>query len=647
MKIKSLLIILVITLSFSMQAQSLFTYAGKKTDVKEFKHAFEKVYPEGTVIDKEKSIKEYLALYINSKLKIHEAYEMGYDTLPAFKEELSNLRQQVMNNYMTDPETYNDLLDEAFTRSQKDIEVQHIFIPYMNQNNYSDSAVSKLKINEAHMELASGKKFEDVAMKYSADPSVGKNKGNIGFITAFSLPYLFENVIYNLSPGKYSEPIKSNSGYHIFKNIRERKSMGKIRVAQILISMPPGSNDESLKKHQQLADSLYNRIMKGDDFAKLAKSFSNDYVTAASGGQLPEFSVGTYEPEFENVVFALPSNGSVSKPFLTSHGYHIVKRISLTDIPEIKSKKNLDGIRPKLENDARINIARENLLKKIYKKAGFSQTEFNMANLKSFIDSTVEGKQPMQGNIISNEMILFVMSKEIKKVSDLVDYAKTNRLLPNASGVKSIDQLLQELKEMTAMDLYKKDMESYNEEFSQQMDELKDGNMFFDIMMREVWNKAQSDSTGQLNYYKKNQKKYIWKNSAEAVQFYCGDELTATELRKAIVKNPKDWKTIIDNYGDRATPDSGRFEISKISGLKKAAPKQGMITAIEKNNDDNSASFSYILKTYTAPQQKTFAEAKGDVITNYQDELDAQWVAQLKKKYPVEVDQKVLQTLLK
>jgi peptidyl-prolyl cis-trans isomerase SurA len=107
--------------------------------------------------------------------------------------------------------------------------------------NYSDSPVVKLKIQEAYMELQSGKSFDDVALKFSADPSVPQNKGNLGYITVFSLPYQFENVIYNLAPGKFSAPYRSNSGYHIFKNVAERPAVGRIKVSQILIAVPPGT----------------------------------------------------------------------------------------------------------------------------------------------------------------------------------------------------------------------------------------------------------------------------------------------------------------------------------------------------------------------------------------------------------------------
>src|SRR6185436_2480634 len=188
-----------------------------------------------------------------------------------------------------DAESLNALADEAFTRSQKDIRVQHIFIPYYTGPNFSDSSVAKLKMQEAFMELQSGKNFDDVALKFSADPSVTENKGNLGYLTVFSLPYQFESVIYSLSPGKFSQPYKSNSGYHIFKNVSERKAVGRIKVSQILVAVPPGTDAAAKSKLAAFADSLYNRLQKGDDFVKLAGAFSNDVVSSASGGLMPEF----------------------------------------------------------------------------------------------------------------------------------------------------------------------------------------------------------------------------------------------------------------------------------------------------------------------------------------------------------------------
>ncbi len=645
MKSQSLLLLFLVS-PFSFQAQTIFSYAGKDIPANEYLRAFNKVHP-APVVNKEKKMREYLDLYINSKLKTHEALVRGYDTLPVFIEEFAALRNQVLENYMADNESMDKLVNEAFDRSQKDINVQHIFIPYSVRPGFSDSAVAKLKAQEAYMALMTGKSFDETALKYSADPSVAENKGHLGYITVFSLPYQYENIIYSLAPGKFSAPYKSNSGYHIFKNAGERKAIGKMKAAQILLVIPPGSDSLAKIKYASLADSLYQRLLKGDDFAKLAQAFSNDNISAASGGVMPEFGVATYDPAFENIVFGLAKTGAISKPFLTKHGYHIVKRISLTPPPAIKDKKNLELMRLQVEKDARVNTAKEILYKKIMDKAGFKMSNFDPQQFQVFVDSTLNNKTVPAGNGISNSDVFFTMGNTTKQVADFIFYAQSNRFKADGSGSKPTAQLAEEFKQLAAIEYYRDHLEDFNEEFALQMKELKEGNLFFDIMMREVWSKAQADTAGQLEYFNRHKANYKWTYSADAVIFYCSDEPTAQSLKATLLKNPAAWRTIMENYSDKATIDSGRFEITKIPGAQKATAKAGLITAVMKNKDDNSATLAYIINIYSQPSQKSFSEARGDVINDYQDEIDKTWTGELRKKYSVKVNEATLKNIVK
>src|SRR6478735_6986004 len=516
MKLPSLLITLLIATSLS--AQTLFTYADKSVSANEYKKAFNKVYP-APVTGKAKKMSDYLDLYINSKLKIHEATLRGYDSLPGFVEEYTALRNQVIENYMNDTESMNAMVNEAFARGQKDIRVQHIFIPYYLGVNYSDSSVVKLKIQEAYMELQSGKSFDDVALKFSADPSVAQNKGNLGYITVFSVPY------------------RSNSGYHIFKNLGERKAVGRIKVSQILIAVPPGSDSTAKKKLAALADSIYTRLQKGDDFGKLAATFSNDVVSSASNGAMPEFGLGTFDPAFESVAFSLLKNGAISKPFLTNHGYHIIKRTSLTPPKTVKNKKNLDMISSLVEKDGRAKVAKDKLYNKILAQTHFKQFNVDQVMLQMYVDSVMASKAPSPGNPVNKSTALFSVGVSTMIVNDLLTYSATNRFKPDGSGAKPFNELNEEFKRNSVMGYYRAHLEEYSEEFNTQMKELKDGNLFFDIMMREVWSKAQSDTAGQKAFYEQNKSKYKWTYSADAVIFYCGDSATAKSCRSILVKD--------------------------------------------------------------------------------------------------------------
>jgi len=497
------------------------------------------------------------------------------------------------------------------------------------------------------MELQSGKNFEDVALKFSADPSVTENKGHLGYITVFSLPYQFENVIYHLSPGKFSAPYKSNSGYHIFKNISERKAVGRIKVSQILIAVPPGSDSATKKKIAALADSLYNRLQKGDDFGKLASAFSNDVVSSASKGVMPEFGLGTFEPAFENAAYSLTTDGAYTKPFLTNHGYHIVKRISLIPVPTVKNKKNLDLIRTLVEKDGRVKVAKDKLFNKVLAKAGYKQFNVDQTMLQMYFDSVLASRPPSSGNPVNKSTALFTVGQSTKNVNDLITYSISNRYSPDGSGIKPFSQLNEEFKRNMVLEYYREHLEEFNEDFNMQMKELKDGNLFFDIMMREVWSNAQSDTAGQRNFYNQNKNKYKWTYSADAVIFYCGDDATAKTFRDILLKDKSKWKELLEGFSDKITSDSARFEITKIPGAQKATAKEGMITSIVKNKDDNSASFALVLKIYPLPASKTFEDARGDVVSDFQDSIDKKWIAELKKKYPVKVNEDVLKSISK
>ena len=265
-RIATLIIACFILLSAS--SQTLFTYGKYKADAKDFLTAYNKNNP-ATVADKSKAINEYLNLYINSKLKIREAYDRRFDTLSQIISEVANLRTQISENYMSDPELVKRMTSEAFNRSLKDIRVAHIFISYRNAVGLVDTIEAKKKRDVILQRFKKGDDFSVVAKENSDDTTAKSNKGVIGYITVFTLPYEFENAIYITPIGKYSSVVTSKVGYHIFKNMGERKAVGQIKAQQILLAFPPGVDEAGKKKLGKLADSLYKLLLAGENFNRL------------------------------------------------------------------------------------------------------------------------------------------------------------------------------------------------------------------------------------------------------------------------------------------------------------------------------------------------------------------------------------------
>jgi len=125
------------------------------------------------------------------------------------------------------------------------------------------------------------------------------------------------------------------------------------------------------------------------------------------------------------------------------------------------------------------------------------------------------------------------------------------------------------------------------------------------------------------------------------------DQAIAKTVFDELKKKPGDWRITADKYNEKVAADSSRYEWAQIPGINKMTPRAGMVTTPVINKTDNTASFAYIIKVYPQPMQRSFNEAKGLVINDYQIVLEEQWINELKKKYPVSIDKKVLNSITK
>jgi len=635
---KKLLTALCLAAAFSAPAQTLFTYGKDKVSADEFLRAFQK-NNQGPVT--EEGLKEYLDLYIASRLKIKEAKAKGYDTLPQLIADLSNLRQQILPTYVNDRESMEKMAAEAFSRSQKDIHLAHIFIKIGE-----DAAAAERK-KEQVLTALSKDDFATVAKDFSDDPSAKSNGGDLGWITVFSLPYELENLAYNTPQGKTSAVFQSKAGYHILKNLGERKALGRIRAAQILLAIPPNSTDAVKESLKQKADSLYNRLQAGDDFGKLAAAYSNDVISAANEGQMSEFGVGDYDAAFESAVLALPKDGAISKPFVTAHGYHIVKRLKLSPIADKLDEETKESLLRRVEQSDRVQFSKKALAQKVIKQTGYKKQPFAEPELWAYTDSVLTYQVLKIKVTLKPSSALLKMGDHTATVADWTAFAQMHRFRPDGSGAKPYPQLWNEFIEATALDYYQEHLEAYNTEFRQQMTEFAEGNLFFEIMQRQVWTPAQTDSVALEAYFKKHRAAYNWKESADAVLFYSSNEEAAKNFYKAVSTKPADWKTALTSYAEQITADSNRFELTQIPKEEAQTLKAGVVTTPVVNKADNTASFAYVLQLHNKPEPRNFAEAKGLVINDYQTELERAWLQKLKKKYPVQVNEKVWSDVVK
>lgn len=641
---KALVALSLICMAATVHAQVLFTYGGKPVTENEFLKAYRKNNTESKPTDQ--SYRDYLELFIRFKLKVRAALVMKLDTLSNQEAELSSFRSQVVDNYIKDDATVNGMIEEAINRSKKDIHIAHIFVAVKKNATPEEVKQAENKINAAWNRLQKGGDFGKVAAEVSEDPSAPVNKGDIGYITALVLPYELENTVYKTPVGKFSAPVRSKVGFHIFKNLGEREALGRMKAAQILIAFPPEATSEQKQQTKQKADSIYNALVNGSDFKVLVTKFSGDNLTWQAGGEMMEFGVGQYEQPFETAAFALKKDGEISKPVLTDYGYHIIKRLE-RKAPTDTSTAFKEEVKQRVLQSDRMQVSKKILYKKILQQTAFKKNAVNQNHLDAITDSILSHKNFPKFSDINARTPLFSYAKKTFTVKDWQTYLETIRDYENVKAGKTKQQLLDEYIEAMTFDYYRDHLEQYNKEFAYQLNEFKEGNLLFEVMQRKIWDRASIDSAGLQKYYSAHKDKYWWESSADAIILTASSEQAAEDAKKKLKENYKDWQKYIDNSNGQLQGDSGRFELGQIPVVEKTNFTEGLITANVKNETDKSVAFAYIVKLHPQKEIRSFPDARGFVINDYQGYLEENWVNELKKKYPVKINEAVVKSLPK
>ena len=212
-------------------------------------------------------------------------------------------------------------------------------------------AAAKKKADAAKAKLDSGADFAAVATEYS-DASNALQGGDLGWRSVADIPPALVDTIRTLQPGQASPPVRGPTGFQILQLKEVREGAGAQMVTQykarhILVPITGADDAAALAK----ANDLRNRISKGADFAKVAKDYSGDVATKASGGDLGWFDPEAHGPEFATALQNL-ANGAVSTPVKTAAGYHIIQR---------QDMRQVAGGNEALRNQAREAIGRRKL----------------------------------------------------------------------------------------------------------------------------------------------------------------------------------------------------------------------------------------------------------------------------------------------
>lgn len=652
----------------------------------EFESIFRKNNTEKEV--NEEYLDEYADLFIDFKRKVLYAQENQMDTSASFKRELAGYRTQLSKPYLTDQAAEDELIEEAYERMQYEIRASHILINVAENATPSDTLKAYNEIKSLRSRIMKGEDFGAIAKAYSNDPSAKTNAGDLGYFSAFRMVYPFESAAFNTEVGDVSSPFRTQFGYHILKVVDKRANRGEVKVAHIMLEERDDATPQEIKGNQEKLQQLLESLDNGSSFEEMTR-FSDDKSSASKRGELPWFGTGQMVPEFENAAFNLQNTGDVSKPVKSMYGWHVIKLLDKRGVPSFEDSK--EQIKRNIKRDDRSNRGVESLVAKIKdeynftEKSGISRTignnhdfyitrlnlltqEFNngTSNLEPFCK--IDYKNWDRDSYTTQGRTMFTLDGIHYTQDDFADYLAENRIkADSANTCPMVRKRYDEWVTKTCLEYEDSQLENKYPEFKALMKEYHDGIMLFDLMDQKVWSKAINDSAGLMNYYNLTKENYRWDERAMSKVYTSKDEATANRVRTllnnrynsnvlsseeiAFLKFGKGEFFLSD---DRILTLMNRYESNRLRISNKTFAK-GESTAVDNHwfngltanekNIDGTVFFADVQDVKNG-ELKTFEEAKGEVITNYQNYLEAMWKLELEEKYPASVNKDVLYSII-
>ncbi|GGG60007.1 peptidylprolyl isomerase [Bizionia arctica] len=640
-------LILVFTLCFfTIKAQNsndeiLFTVENDPVYVSEFTRVFNKNI-ELVKDESQKDVDEYLKLFVNYKLKLKEAKTLGLNEKKSYINELSSYKTQLASNYLTDSKVTDELIEEAYSRSINEVQASHILIRLSENATPQDTLQAYNQLLKLRNRV-----FNEGFEAVKNEVHDGKNvyAEDLGYFSSFKMVYDFETAAYSTAVGEVSMPFKTKFGYHIVVVTDFRTSRGERTVAHIMIDNQ--KKDQSQDNPESRINDIYLKLQQGEDFESLAKQFSEDQSSASKGGMLSPFTGGQLSSlKFENEAFALEKVGDISKPFESEFGWHIIK---LYDKKSVESFETMKGVlQEKVKRDSRSQLINESLISTLKKQYKISDKRPDLNYFVTIVnDGYFVGSWKLPADFKANETLLKIQDKKITN-GDFGSFLEKNqkRQMPKTSIKNLVDTSYDAFLEKQLI-LYKEEnLEVENQDYANIVEEYRDGLLLFDLMETEIWNAAKTDSVGLQKYYKDNKENYFWNQRVDAVVASSAKKATIKKVQGLLLdkKTPEQIKETINSEKTIDVIFTSGIMDAQHQSLPESFQFKTGISEIYKFND------GYIVAnvlTVLTKELKTFEEAKGSVISDFQNYKEANWILSLESKYKVTIYPAVLEKVKK
>ncbi len=613
------------------------------------------------LLDKD-SLYDFINLYANFRLKVLEAKRKGLDKDSAIIAESIQNRKILSENFLFTKKLIEPNVAEMLERRKWEYKFAIIFTTF-SQAPIRDTAKAFEKIQQAMKEIKNGGDFDTIAAKYNDDENLARRGGKVDqWITSGKIYRELEDAIYKTEVGQiHPKIIITPFGYFIVK-VLDKQPRKWVLGGHILIKNEIDST-LGLVNNQDKAQKIIDRIKKGEKFEDLAITESSDTYTASNKGKFEEYysrstgfekNKGLLDPKFVDVLFSLKKN-EISNQVMTDFGIHIIKYFDDKELDMTAEKDDVYKIyrRQYLEDDKAVYFD------KLMAELSFELNQNVLDEMVASLDTNKSNINKTWSENIPNEVqnkTLFTISKRKFTVADLVDEMNKNNLLRGyATNKDGLKNAIKKICEPICIDYATKDLEKEFPDFKIILNEFNDGILLFKAETSEIWDKLKFDSTRAKKYFDTTKVKYYTDPMYDITEIYVLSDSLAQEIYKSAI-NGANFEELASQYTQR----SGYREKSGKMGLVSGKSNKYAKLLYERNilepivvqpiQVENGYTIMKINK-YEPPRLKTFEEAIPDFASKlqeqYQKELLNNWLNNIKKTFPVKINQKNVEQVLK
>jgi len=605
---------------------------------------------------KKDSVMDFVRLYTNYRLKVLDAFGRKLDQDSAVKADIEQNRRLLADNYLFEKKIVEPTIEQMLQRRKRELQIAIIFV-----ERPIDTVKAWEKAQRLLAIVKAGADFERIARDSSEDRETGNKGGLLPFITSGRILRAVEDAAYATPAGQvHPNIVIGKGGYFIVKTLKNDLRI-KIKGSHILAFMSnPNDSAQAIAK----ADSLLTLIRSGASFAKLAKENSDDASSKEKSGSLGGWytrskgmeggSGDILHPAFESALYAL-KDGEISGKVWTDYGIHIIKRDSTK---EVDLEEDRDG------------------LKREYKRIYFEEDKRRFIDsLKSAYGWNVNTSSLKQFTLLTDTVKIMADTSTFKKVTsevktlplytfkdqgtisvgNFLDSVKKQEFRTITASTLGITRSLDKMTDPKALRIATSTLEQEYPEFGSLMREFRDGILLFKVEEQEVWSKLKFDSLAARSYWDTTKTRYKTELKFDYSEIYVSSDSLAKELRSRLNSGEK-FEALAKQYTERAgfKEKGGRYPAQSVKESKLASmieKKQLMPGDILGPESFERGYVLLFLNEIVQPREKRFEEAIPDFAPLFQDmvqkKLTEEWLTRIKVQYPVTIQTKTLESMLK